>query len=49
MIHQPIWYYVIVTKIVTMKTMKKLGKNVYEHYPNTAKYKVIYTMITVMY
>lgn len=50
MIHQPKQYYVIVAKIVTMKTMKKLGKNVCEHYPNKAKYKVIYIiMITIIY
>lgn len=51
MIHQPVQYYVVVTKIVIMKTVKKLGEmfmNIYVYYLNKAKYKIIYKIMIIM-
>lgn len=51
MIHHLVPYYVVVTKIVIMKTVKKLGEifmNIYVYYLNKAKYKVIYTIMIIM-
>lgn len=51
MIHHLVPYYVVVTKIVIMKTVKKLGEifmNIYVYYLNKAKHKVIYTIMIIM-